>query len=120
MPILIASDEARGKIIRKDEREDGTEIWLVCEEADGPQRGTGLPVDEDDEWYPLVARSDEQVPVLIVDTSRLRRGTMLCRMPAFVAQVMTLLSAGASEAEVTDENAHEWGGTDRELPRSAS
>ena len=110
MPTPIARADARGKIIRKDERDDGTEIWLVCEEADGPT-STGVETDDPDEWYPMPALTVAESPALVVDTTELRKGELQFSLPRFVARALQLLDEGESEVALNDENAHEWGAT---------
>lgn len=104
MGLLAEKDDQRGKIVRRDERPDGTEIWLVCEEAEGPDPASvGFAPDDDDEWWPT---GYDELPTLVVDTTALN-GVYRFGLEQFIE-----IALGHMDMDVIvlgDHNAEAWG-----------
>ena len=120
---VVAEDGARGTIVLRDRRKDGTVVLLVCQPGDGPG-GVSPPAPPPEPWYPTggaAARFHEQIERdiraerragVILDTSELPAGLQQFALGAFVERARAAFLDGERAIELNRENAAEWGWTD--------
>lgn len=116
MGIIVLSRGRSGEILIKDEREDGTQVFLVCRPYDD-ERTTGVfagpgPADDDGVYPMLEARfkaAAEPPFKLTLDTSRLPAGQIEFRSEAFILKAGEIARSGADHVTLRPEDLPEWG-----------